>query len=230
MISFEMMLLILEIVGTVAFSISGAMIAIDEELDLFGVIFMGIITSMGGGILRDILIGKFPANMFGNYRCIIASVVTSALVFLIAYMLREYYRKNTKLLDGLNNIFDAIGLGVFTVTAIEMVSSMGFGYNKFLLLVTGMTTGVGGGMIRDIIVLRKPMIFTKHIYAVASLIGGWIYLKLLENNMSNNISIVFTISVIFAIRMLATVYNWNLPKIDLNTTMNLKTKGKGISK
>lgn len=213
MLEIEQIVSILEIMGVIAFSISGAMVAIDNKLDIFGVIFLGIMTSLGGGITRDILIGKLPPQMFGNYRCIVASVITAVLVFILGYLTREYYRAHVKLIETINNIFDAIGLGVFSVSGIQIAINTGFGYNKFLLVFLGMITGVGGGLIRDIIVGRTPVIFTKHIYAIASILGGILYLVCCGLGTADWIASMISILFIFLIRMLSTYFKWNLPKI-----------------
>ncbi len=215
LLDMHQVLSILEMIGVVAFSISGAMVAIDKKLDLFGVIFVSVMTSLGGGVTRDILIGKLPPQMFENYKCIAISVTTSILVFIVVYVTREYYRKNVKTIETINNVFDAIGLGVFSIFGIQIAINTGFGYNKFLLVFLGMITGVGGGLIRDIIVGRTPMIFSKYIYAVAAILGGISYLICQALGTSEGISTMAGILVIFVIRMLSTYYKWNLPKIPL---------------
>lgn len=202
----------LEILGVIAFSISGAMVAIDKKLDLFGVIFVGIMTSLGGGVTRDILIGKLPPQMFENYRCIAVSVGTSILVFIVGYLIRDY-RKHVRVIEMINNVFDAIGLGVFSVSGIQIAINTGFSYNKFLLVFLGMITGVGGGLIRDIIVGRTPVIFSKHIYAVAAILGGISYLICRSVGITEGIAAMEGIITIFVIRMLSTYFKWNLPKI-----------------
>ena len=213
MLEIEQILSILEIVGVIAFSISGAMVAIDKKLDIFGVIFLSIMTALGGGVTRDILIGKLPPQMFSNYRCIVASVITAMLVFIVGYLTREYYKAHVKVIEMINNIFDAIGLGVFSVSGIQIAVNTGFGYNKFLLVFLGMITGVGGGLIRDIIVGRTPVIFTKHIYAIASIVGGIFYLICCGAGMTDWIATMVSIVLIFVIRMLSTYFKWDLPKI-----------------
>lgn len=209
----EHILAVLEIAGVVAFSISGAMVAIEKKLDLFGVLFLGVITSLGGGIIRDILLGSLPPVMFGNYRCITVSVLTSGCVFLIAYLTRDYYFKHTQLIESINNTIDAVGLGVFSVSGVRLAMATGFGYNNFLLICIGMITGVGGGLIRDVVVARTPVIFAKHIYAIASIIGCICYLLCMKFGMDERFSTIIGIISIFTIRMLSTIFKWNLPQI-----------------
>lgn len=221
--NFNLFIFILNTIGIIAFSISGAMVAIDEELDLFGVIFLGIITSMGGGITRDILLGQLPPQMFNSPFNIVTSTTTSLLVFMIAYITRDYYRKHTVEIDKLNNIFDAVGLGVFTIAGMQIAISSGFSNNRILLVCLGVITGVGGGLIRDIIVNRKPIIFARHIYAVASIIGACTYVFTLNHGVSDTFSTLVGIIVIFIIRMLAATFKWNLPRIrNMNGTKKVR--------
>ncbi len=215
LLDMHQILSILEMIGVVAFSISGAMVAIDNRLDLFGVIFVSVMTSLGGGVTRDILIGKLPPQMFENYTCITISVAISLIVFIVVYVTRAYYKKHVKIIETINNVFDALGLGVFSIFGIQVAINTGFGYNKFLLVFLGMITGVGGGLIRDIIVGRTPVIFSKYIYAVAAILGGIMYLICCFMKISEGISTMAGIFVIFVIRMLSTYYKWNLPKIPL---------------
>ncbi len=209
----QQVLYVLEILGVIAFSISGAMVAIDKKLDVFGVIFVGIMTSLGGGVTRDILIGKLPPQMFENYRCIAVSVGTSIVVFILGYLTRDYYKKHVRVIETINNVFDAIGLGVFSISGIQIAVNTGFSYNKFLLVFLGMITGVGGGLIRDIIVGRTPVIFSKHIYAVAAILGGIGYLICRSMGIAEGIAAMGGIIAIFVIRMLSTYFKWNLPRI-----------------
>lgn len=215
MFSLEQVMIVLEMIGVIAFSISGAMVAIKKRMDIFGVIFLGVMTALGGGITRDILLGSLPPAMFTNYRCIVASVVTSLIVFIVAYITREYYFKHADTIETINNVFDAIGLGVFSVMGIQIAQATGYGYNKFLLVCLGMITGVGGGLIRDVIVGRTPVIFAKHIYAVASIIGCIAYLVCMSMRLDEAWVVTVCIVVIFLIRMLSTHFKWNLPKIPI---------------
>ncbi|MDD3402364.1 MAG: trimeric intracellular cation channel family protein [Hespellia sp.] len=209
----ELVLFWLEIIGVLAFSISGAMAAIEEKLDYFGVIFLGTITALGGGVLRDTLLGNLPPANFNNYHCIIISVVAATAVFLIAYITRDYYFSHMHLIEQINNCIDAVGLGVFTISGIQVAIETKFGYNVFLLVFMGMITGVGGGLLRDIIVGRKPLIFSKHIYALASIAGGVFYLICIYAGVKENLSLIISIVIIFAIRMLSAHFKWNLPRI-----------------
>ena len=130
----ELVLFIFEMVGTVAFAISGAMIAIKKRVDIFGVIVLSSMTALGGGIVRDILIGHLPPTMFSDYRYVLAAVVTSVVVFVVAYIFRDLYRRSESTVDAVNNIFDALGLGIFTVMGAKVAIGSGFTVNGILVV------------------------------------------------------------------------------------------------
>ena len=130
----ELILFIFELVGTVAFAVSGAMVAIKKKVDIFGVIVLSVMTALGGGVVRDILIGCLPPRMFSDYRYVLAAVVTSVIVFVAAFIFREPYRKSEKTVDAINNIFDALGLGVFTVMGANVAIESGFTVNGILVV------------------------------------------------------------------------------------------------
>lgn len=195
------LLFIFEIVGTIAFAISGAIVAIKNEMDIFGVVMLGLTTSVGGGILRDITLGNVPPTVFNNYIFLIVAIIVSLIVFIPK--VREYIIK----LDALVQIMDAIGLAIFTVIGVEASLS----YNNLLLsLFCGTLTGVGGGVVRDIFARTKLYVFTKHFYACASLIGALLSFYLFRIN--DNLAIIIGFIMIFSLRMIAWKYKWNLPK------------------
>ncbi|SHK17151.1 trimeric intracellular cation channel family protein [Hespellia stercorisuis] len=205
---------IMELLGIIAFTISGAMVGIEKKMDLFGVMFLGITTAFGGGIIRDIMLGNLPPAMFESHRNIEIAAGTALLVFIIGYLTREYYSRHLDMIETINNVFDAVGLGIFTTTGIQIAINTGYGYNKFLLVCLGMITGVGGGLLRDIIAARTPVIFAKHIYAVASIVGGMSYLWFLDIDFQQSSAMTLSILVTFIIRILSTVKKWNLPRIN----------------
>ena len=159
----ELVLFIFEMVGTVAFAISGAMIAIKKRVDIFGVIVLSSMTALGGGIVRDILIGHLPPTMFSDYRYVLAAVVTSVVVFVVAYIFRDLYRRSESTVDAVNNIFDALGLGIFTVMGAKVAIESGFTVNGILVVCLAVITGVGGGIIRDIMLKEIPIVLKKRI-------------------------------------------------------------------
>ena len=209
---------IVEILGTIAFAISGAMIGIDRELDLFGVIFMGCITACGGGMLRDVILGQTPPQSFINAVYLSSSAVTSLLVFL--YSWRRHKRLTdlhaigsiTLDIDMPLNVIDAAGLGIFSVIGVQNTINAGYGENVFFCVFLGACTGVGGGMLRDLMSNATPAIFRKHIYAIASIIGAICYYYLMPYG--RGMAIVVTTVLVIVLRVLASKYRWSLPKIE----------------
>ena len=201
----------LEIIGAAAFAVSGAMAALEHEADIFGVIFLAVVTALGGGVIRDLLLGVTPPKMFVSYVYLAVAAVAALVVFADAYIRREKYRKHRDKLDSINNMFDAVGLAVFTVSG--MNTAMQQSDNVLLILVLGMSTGVGGGMLRDMMINKRPKVLRKRVYAVASLLGGGVYYGLFALGVHETIAAVSGMALIIALRVLATVYKWNLPAI-----------------
>ena len=148
---------ILEIVGTIAFAVSGAFVAIKAKLDLFGVLFIGTITAVGGGIVRDLLIGATPPAIFSKAHVVLVALAASALVFLLAYIKRRDFDAIQKKVEYVNTFFDAVGLGAFTVMGTEVAFVNGLSGNAFLSIALGMLTGVGGGIFRDVLTNTTPL-------------------------------------------------------------------------
>lgn len=209
----DTVLLIFELIGTCAFAISGAVLAITKRFDIFGVIFSGILTALGGGTIRDLLLGNLPPAMFRNYIYLIFAVVTCVLTFVIASILKNKFSENIIVIDKVNNVFDAIGLGVFTIVGMNVAINNGFADNFFFVVFLGMTTGCGGGILRDAIIGEVPFVFRKRIYAVASIAGGIVY-YLMHITFSQHVvfSAIIGIILIFVLRILASVFKWDLPK------------------
>ena len=201
----------LEIIGAAAFAVSGAMAALEHEADIFGVIFLAVITALGGGVIRDLLLGVTPPKMFVSYVYLAVAAVAALVVFADAYIRREKYRKHRDKLDSINNMFDAVGLAVFTVSG--MNTAMQQSDNVLLILVLGMSTGVGGGMLRDMMINKMPKVLRKRVYAVASLLGGGGYYGLFALGVHETIAAVSGMALIIALRVLATVYKWDVPAI-----------------
>ena len=214
----EVILFILEVVGTISFAVSGAFVAIKAKFDVFGVLVIGCITAVGGGIMRDILIGNFPPMIFSKMYLLLIACASAMLVFLISYNQRKKFDGIRGKIEHINNIFDAIGLAAFTAMGTELAFTYGFSSNVFLSLVLGVLPAVGGGLLRDILTETPPYIFTKHVYAVAALVGSALYYVMrlfMENTIFPG---ALTILFIIGIRMLATKYHWKLPKIQLEET------------
>lgn len=208
------LIFVLELIGAAAFAVSGAMAAIKKKADIFGVIFLAVTTALGGGVIRDVLLGQLPPRMFVSYAYLLVAVFAAVAVFADAYIRREKYLKNVDRLDAINNIFDAIGLAVFTVSGMNM--AMAESDNFLLILILGMATGVGGGMLRDVMTNTMPTVLRKRIYAVASLLGGGLYYGLFILGANEAVAAISGMLLIFALRLLATVYKWNLPAVKVD--------------
>lgn len=204
---------IFEIIGTIAFAVSGALIAVSCSLDLFGVVFMGCVTACGGGIIRDILIGKVPPSVFDNSYIIFIATLSAIAVFIIAYINRHHFDTLREKLEKINNVFDAIGLSVFSVVGVEVAISSGFDDKKLFCILMGMLTGVGGGILRDVFADKTPYVFKKHIYAIASLLGSGLFYALRVTVGNVVLSASLAMILVFSVRMLATIYLWKLPKV-----------------
>lgn len=204
----------LELIGAAAFAVSGAMVAIEKKADIFGVLFLAVTTALGGGVIRDVLIGRIPPVMFVSYWYLLISVVAALAVFIDAYLRSEKYKLHLDKLDAVNNVFDAIGLAVFTVSG--MNAAMPVSDNVILVLFVGMCTGVGGGMLRDVMTNTMPKVLRKRVYAVASLIGGGLYYVMHVLDINQLLSVGCGMLVIFALRLFATIYKWNLPSVKLD--------------
>ena len=140
-----------EIVGTVAFALSGAVMAVQRRMDIFGVLVLGVCTAVGGGVIRDILLGITPPNTFRNPVYALVAALASALIFFVGKSEPEIIISNRIQNLSLFNFLDALGLGIFTVVGINTAINAGFEDNAFLQIFVGVTTGVGGGILRDML-------------------------------------------------------------------------------
>ena len=208
----EMFFSVLEVAGTISFAISGAMAALEKRVDLFGVIFLGATTALAGGIIRDVLVGKTPPSAFSNYRYMAIAVATAVVVFLIAWLSREHYEHNVEMVNTVNNVFDAAGLGAFTITGAKVAMGMGYMDNGFFVVFLAMVTGIGGGVLRDLMIGEIPFVLRKRIYAVASILGGIVYYQLVCRQVNDMTAAFVGIGIVFGLRMLATIFKWNLPR------------------
>lgn len=205
---------IIEIIGTVAFACSGAMVAIKKHLDLLGIIVLGVITAVGGGMMRDILIGNNPPALFVNPIYVFMAFLSVMVLFLIV----KFRRMSMAVLESLTyerimSLLDAIGLGAFTVVGIDTAIEAGFGEYTFLMIFLGVITGVGGGILRDMMAGEIPGVLKKHIYACASLAGAVTYVVLLKNEIvSAEVAVIVSALLVVVIRVLARHYRWNLPR------------------
>ena len=194
----EQFQLIFELIGTVAFAISGAMLGIRKGLDLFGVSMTGMLTTVGGGILRDTILGRA-----------LMAIGVSMLVFLICAGLHPHGEH--RYVDLLLLLADSIGLGVFTANGAAICIAFGCGDRIFLTLVCAVLTGVGGGILRDLCCMERPYVFTKHIYACASLGGAAVCLLLWP--LGQNAAMLACLLVTIILRLCAAHFRWSLPRL-----------------
>ena len=203
-----------ELVGTVAFALSGAMLAAHKGLDLFGVLYLGVVTALGGGTVRDLLLGITPPKMFYSYEYVALAVVTALVLFLV---FRRFPRARGGMagqMDLLYNLCDAVGLGIFAVIGTRAGMEAGYGENAFLCVFLGLTTGVGGGILRDMMCADIPGVLRKHIYAVAAIAGSGAFYLLERSSVHGTAAALSGMTVTVVLRLLARHYRWNLPKAE----------------
>ncbi len=209
----EILMLIMELLGTVAFAVSGTLVAAGCGLDLFGVLTVGTITAVGGGIIRDLIIGQIPPAIFSKPEILVLVLLTSLVVFIVAFINSKKIKDLRLKIERINIFFDALGLAAFSVTGVEVTCAAGYSDNAVLAVVLGVITGVGGGVLRDVLVNEKPYILVKHIYAVASLIGAVVYYLVGIYFGNELIGTIISVLLTITIRMLAAKFRWNLPKV-----------------
>ena len=194
---------ILDLIGTFTFAISGALSAAEKKLDLLGALFIGFITAVGGGTVRDLLMGSTPVFWLNeiSYTIAIFIAIATALFF---------YNKLIKLKQALS-LFDTIGIGVFTLIGIQ--KSLDCGIAPIFAVGMGVITAVMGGVFRDVFCNDVPLILHKEVYATACLFGGSVYFLLNWLNINENITIFATITTIIIIRLISLKYKLSIPKI-----------------
>ncbi|MBR6773276.1 MAG: trimeric intracellular cation channel family protein [Clostridia bacterium] len=211
----HIILLILEIIGTVSFAVSGSMEAIKAKLDAFGVLFVGCITAVGGGIIRDLLIGRTPPGIFSNLYILLIAALSSLIVFIIAYIIHQRIQTVMHRFEWFTNLFDALGLAAFSVTGVEIAFVYGVSDNAVLSVILGLFTGVGGGLVRDVLINTTPYIFKKHVYAIASIIGATVYYVIRLFSAQTLVASIVAMTLVVVIRLLAAKFLWSLPKVRL---------------
>ncbi len=211
----DLLITVMEWIGTVAFAVSGALVAIGCGLDLFGVVIVGCITAVGGGMIRDLLIGNVPPLVFSNPAILLLALVTTVAVFILAYINARKFQGLRQKIESLNIFFDALGLAAFSVTGVEVACLGGFQSNALIAITMGMLTGVGGGILRDVLVNEKPYVLTRHIYAVASILGSAVYYVMSVHLDQQVVGTFVSVGLTILIRLLAARFRWSLPKIKL---------------
>ena len=205
----ETIYFVMELIGTVAFSISGALVAIDKKMDVFGVICLGITTSVGGGIIRDLILGITPPSAFIHPIYMLVAAFVALAMFIPA--VRNALKKDEALFDRMLLVMDAIGLGIFTCIGIRTGYTVNGSENVFLLIFVGVVTGVGGGVCRDLFAQSPPFIFRKHFYACASIAGSVMCIALWDFAGSEIAMISGVVSIVL-LRCLAARFRWTLPR------------------
>ena len=199
--------LILEIIGTIAFAISGALVGIEKRMDILGVAILGATTAVGGGIMRDLLLGSTPPQALQHPLYLIIAVCSAIVIFFSR--IRSALRRNRVLFDAVLLVMDSIGLGVFTSVGIGAAKQLGSG--MFILAFVGVVTGVGGGVMRDIMSGDIPFVFRKYFYCSASIIGA-VVTAALWDTIGAVPAMLLGAAVIVLLRFLAARFRWRLPR------------------
>ena len=195
---------LLEIIGTMAFAMSGALTAMNKKMDPFGVFIIAFVTAVGGGTLRDVLIGRTPVGWMLDIRYVYLIIVG----FILAILFRKKFdRLRTSLF-----LFDTIGLGVFTFIGLE--KGINIGLHPVICIALGTITACFGGVIRDILCTEIPVIFRREIYATICIFGGIVFFLLRKLNLENDFLYLATSIIIITIRLMAVKFKWYLPTLE----------------
>lgn len=194
-------LYIVDILGTFAFAVAVAFSAMEKRLDPFGVLVLSFVTAIGGGTLRDILIGNVPVGWLRNETATIVIFISAIAAMFFSRYLRQF---NTTLF-----VFDALGLGLFTIIGLEIAIEKEFSIG--ICIAIGTITACFGGVTRDVLLNNVPLLFRKEIYAMACIAGGLLYFLLMYFKIDANLAKIICIIVIFTIRVLAFQLKWSLP-------------------
>jgi len=195
---------LLDIIGTMAFAMSGALTAINKKLDPFGVFIIAFVTAVGGGMLRDVLIGLTPVSWMRDLNYV--------YVICIGFVLAIVFRKKLDRLRTSLFLFDTIGLGVFTLIGLE--KGIVAGLHPIICIALGTMTACFGGVLRDILCNEIPVIFRRQIYATICIIGGIIFFALKEMQLNDDVVYIGTSAVIIIIRLIAVKYKWSLSPLE----------------
>ena len=199
-----------DMIGTIAFAVSGALVGVARKMDIFGMAVLALATAIGGGVIRDVLLGYFPPNSLRNVVYVTVVLAVTVIVFLIY---NSRYRKHAMGPRSRASylLADALGLASFTVTG----ASAGFKLYPELpifIVLLGTITAVGGGIIRDMLAQRIPSVLKEDVYALPSIIGGIVYYLMVTSSW-DSMAVYGAFTVVLVIRLLAIKYNWSLPKV-----------------
>ena len=205
----ELFILVIELAGTMAFAASGAMTGMKKNMDIFGICILALTTAVGGGVVRDLILGNTPPATFRNPLYATVAIATALVLFLP--WVRRFLMRDQRLYDLAMLVLDTAGLGIFTVVGMRIAYAAVPNPTLFLLVFVGVVTGVGGGVIRDMMAGDTPYIFVKHIYACASLAGALVCAAL-WNPAGEMAAMAVGMTVVIVLRLLSAHYRWNLPK------------------
>ncbi len=207
---------VIESIGIVAFSISGAMVAIRRKTDLFGVMLLAIITTLGGGLTRDVIFSFSPPAFFDSKEYLLLSTIVSIIVFLFARKFSNTYLQNETKIEHINDIFDALGLGIFAVMGVKVAFEQGYADYALISITCGVLTSICGGMLRDVLTNSTPFVLVKRIYAIAAIAGALTYYLLFvygkDFGIEDSFAMIIGVTVTFVLRVLAMAFKWNMPK------------------
>lgn len=203
-------LFIIDILGTISFAVSGAFLAMEKKLDPFGVLVLAFVTATGGGTLRDIMIGNLPVSWLTNS--------TATIVIFSSAVVTMFFGRYLKHLNTTLFLFDALGLGLFTIVGIKL--GIGKDFSMGVCITLGTITACFGGVVRDVLLNNIPLLFRKEIYALACIAGGLVYFLLRRLKIDADVVTIICILLIFAIRVLAFRFKISLPRF-----YNTKNKG-----
>jgi uncharacterized membrane protein YeiH len=202
-LSMTLLIQVLDLFGTMTFAVTGAFKAIEHGSDIVGIIILSTITGVAGGVIRDIIFGKFPPTAVINSLYIAITVSTGAVIFFLYPLLKKHWNLFLK--------FDAVGLGVFTVIGSIFAYNL-FGLNFLAMSFAGILTAIGGGILRDVFVNEIPLVFVKEFYASASFAGILILFVMLSVNINLSIAAIPSIIMTTSLRLIAMKFKWNLPR------------------
>lgn len=214
---FEIFLFVIEMLSVTSFAISGSITALKKNMDIFGVMVLGLTTSVGGGIIRDIILGINPPKIFFDPSYAIVALITSLVTFLVEYIKRK---KNYVLLSTHSHFnelclfwLDTIGLAIFTMVGISTAYEKSVNYSDYLVCSVGVITGVGGGLTCDILARNTPRLFVKHVYASASIAGSILCVSLWDIT-GPLAAMILGACLIVLLRFLAMTFKWNFPRVE----------------
>lgn len=194
---------VIDILGTIAFAISGVSVAMNKRMDVFGLLIIAFVTSIGGGTVRDLLIGQTPVAWMTNMTYVY--VILAATVFTIIFQNKINYLRMSLFL------FDTIGIGLYTVVGVE--KGLNAGLHPIICIALGTMTACFGGVIRDILCNEIPVIFRKEIYATACIAGGVVYFVLRKLPIDNNLIFIIAGATVITIRLIAVKFKISLPSV-----------------